>query len=1130
MTRHLRIEDLAGIAKPEQPALSPDGSRIVYVLRTIDMDADRNEYNLWLVPTAGGAARQLTRGGDDRAPIWSPDGTHLAFLRAGGGPAQLWRLPADGGEAEQLTRLPLGAGAPAWSPDGTRIAFTAPVDLAAGPRGPAAPGAALVTDRLDYQADGAGLLGTTRRHLHVLDLATGDCRQITDGPWHASAPAWSPDGTSLAFTAETGPRADLTARSAAHVVDVRAAHAVPVRVGPANGAAISASWTADGSALLVVGHPGDPVGHARLLHVPLSGDPDAGVTDLAAALDRNVMPGGPGYPGALPQLADDGRTVLFCVRDRGCTHVYAADLTASPQERPRLVLGGAGRDVSGLSVRGATAALVLATPTSFGEVVTLDLSSGAETVCTAHGAPLSEVELFPRVEREFTISDGTVVQAWLMSDPAAGDGAPRPLLLDVHGGPHNAWNGAADMVHLYHQHLVARGWAVLLVNPRGSDGYGERFFDAVRGAWGLADAADFMEPVDALVAEGIADPRRLAVAGYSYGGYMTCYLTAQHDRFAAAVAGGVVSDVTSMAGSSEDGHFLATYELDGPPWAQRDRYAAMSPLTRVDRVRTPTLILHGTDDLLCPVGQASQWHTALRERGVPTQLVLYPGGSHLFILDGPPSHLLDYNRRAAEWLQRHAGDPAGPRRAPIDGAHWQRRLDALAARHKVPGATLGILRLRPGADDSLHDERVDAAGGVLNVDTGVPATADSVFQIGSMSKVWTATLVMQLVDEGRLDLDEPLLTVLPELRLADPEATKAVTMRHLLTHTSGIDGDVFTDTGRGDDCLEKYVAGLADVAQNHPLGATWSYCNSGFSLMGRVVEKLTGVTWDEAMRERIFGPLGLGHTGTLPEEALLHRAAAGHVTHGGGAPERAPVWSLPRSLGPAGLINSTVADVLAFARAHLCGGRTADGGSLLSEAGTAEMAERQAELPDPYTLGDSWGLGWIRFTWGGQLVLGHDGNTIGQLAFLRLLPAQGIAVTLLTNGGNARDLYEDLFREIFAELAGIDIPRPPAPPQHPPTVDVGRHTGVYERAGMRIDVLERDGEGVLRTTATGPLAELVPDPVEEHTMTPLDASGDLFVIRMADSQSWLPVVFYTLPGGERYVHLGVRATPKTVTS
>jgi CubicO group peptidase (beta-lactamase class C family) len=349
-------------------------------------------------------------------------------------------------------------------------------------------------------------------------------------------------------------------------------------------------------------------------------------------------------------------------------------------------------------------------------------------------------------------------------------------------------------------------------------------------------------------------------------------------------------------------------------------------------------------------------------------------------------------------------------------------------------------------------------------------------------------------------------------------------MRHLLNHTSGIDGDVFTDTGRGDDCVEKYVAGLAGVAQNHPLGATWSYCNSGFVLAGRVIEKLTGGTWDAAVRDRLAGPLGLAHAVTLPEEALLYRAAVGHVTEGTEEPALAPVWMLPRSAGPAGLICAAPADALGFARLHLTGGLAPDGTRLLSEASAAAMTELQAELPDQYTLGDSWGLGWIRFGWQGHRLVGHDGNTIGQSAFLRLLPEQGLAVTLLTNGGGARDLYQDLFREIFAELAGVDMPRPLAPPPEPVTADAARHAGVYERAGARLEVLIRDGRPVLRTTVTGPLAALTAEPTSEYAMVAVDQ--DLFVVREPQSRCWSPVTFYRLPAGDQYLHYGVRATPR----
>jgi dipeptidyl aminopeptidase/acylaminoacyl peptidase/CubicO group peptidase (beta-lactamase class C family) len=1098
MTRRQRIEDLAAFAVPEQPAVSPDGSRIAYVLRSSDLETDRVVRAIWQVGTRDGEPRRLTRGPSDTAPAWSPDGGRIAFLRAEDGPAQLWLLPADGGEAEQLTTLPLGAGAPMWSPDGARIAFAARVDL----RGPgAAEDAPTAVDRLDYRADGVGLFRTRRIHLHVLDPETCECRQVTDGNWDAGVPSWSPDSTRLAFSAAIGPDADLGDSAPVHVLDVTDPAARPVVAGLAGGLGRTVGWTPDGANLLVIGTAGAPGGHNGLLRVPLGGGEPA---DLAAPLDRNVLAGGPALPGATPQFAADGRTVLFSVRDRGCAHLYAVDVGGGT---PRPVLDGAGRFVAGLSVAGDSAATVLHTPTSLGEILVLDLATGAETVRTSHGDP--DVEVYVRAEREFTISDGTVVQGWLLRDPATT--GPGPLLLDIHGGPHNATNGAADDWHLYQQELVARGWTVLTLNPRRSDGYGAAFFTAGYGAWGEADANDLLEPIDRLVADGIADPARLAVTGYSYGGFMTCYLTSRHDRFAAAVGGGVVTDLTSMAGTSDLGHFLSEYETGGRPWEHPDRYAAQSPLARVDRVRTPTLLLHGEADLRCAVGQAQQWHTALRERGVPTELVLYPGGSHLFPLDGRPSHRIDLNRRVVDWLRQHVTGAGRPR---LDAGHWQRRLAVLAERHGVPGAALGILRL--GEPD---DELISAAYGLLNVDTGVEATADSVFQIGSMTKVWTTTIAMQLADEGLLDLDAPIADVLPELELADDEVTKRVTMRHLLTHTSGIDGDVFTDTGRGDDCLEAYVAGLRDVGQNHPLGLTWSYCNSGFSLAGRVIERLTGGTWDDAVRQRLVRPLGLTRTVTLPEEALLHRAAVGHLSTG-----RTPVWGLPRAIGPAGLISSTVADVLAFARLHLTGGHGPDGRRLVSEAGVAAMTEKQADLPDRHTLGDSWGLGWVRMGWDGHRLVGHDGNTIGQSAFLRLLGEQGLAVTLLTNGGHTRDLYEELFAEIFAEVAGVAMAAPLAPPVEPAEVDVRPWLGRYERAGGMIEVFEGAGGPTLRATVTGLLAALTPEPIKEYTLVPVEQ--DLFVVRDPEVRTWSPVTFFALPTGERYVHYGVRAHPK----
>lgn len=1104
MSRRVQIDDLHDFRLPEQPALAPDGNRVAYVLRTVDRDHDRDERCLWTLSLDDAIPRRLTRGRSDTSPVWSPDGDRIAFLRRTDDVDQVWVLPLAGGEAERLTDLPLGAGAPVWSPDGTRLAFSAPVDAgrSAGATDDRAGSGPVVSESVLFKMDGAGFLGGVRQHLHVVEVASGRVQQVTRGDWMVEEPVWSPNGTELAFAAARDLDTERGFWAPAYVVSALGERAIPRLVGPEQASLGVVGWGADGASLLAVGRADTELGHAHLLRLSCT---DATVTNLCPDLDRNLMPGGPGYPGARPQVIADG-TIVFCVRDQGCTHLYAVPVDGGES---RCVVGGA-QQVSGLAVAGSTAVAVLSTPTTYGEIVSVDLAGGAITPRTEFQP--EHLDLFVPEERSFTTSDGTVVQGWLVRDPKVS--GPRPLLLDVHGGPHNAWNGVADPAHLYHQVLASRGWVVLLLNPRGSDGYGEEFFTAAIGGWGRDDVDDFLEPVDALVAEGAADPDRLAVTGYSYGGYVTCYLTSRDDRFAAAVAGGAVTDLTSMSGTSDAGHHLQQ-EFGGTPWSLPADFAEMSPLARVADVRTPTLLVHGADDLRCPLGQAEQWFTALRELEVPTRLVTYPGASHLFILAGTPSHRADWNRRVVDWVEEYAVGAGKPRRVALDRAHWQQRLAELASVHDVPGATLGILR--------LGDERVLAHHGVLSTATGVDVTDDTLFQIGSITKVWTATMVMQLVDEGRLDLDAPLVEVLPELRVADTEVSRQVTMRHLLTHTSGIDGDVFTDTGRGDDCLAGYVAALSEVAQNHPLGATFSYCNSGFILAGGVIEKITGQTWDTALRERLITPLGLTHTVTLPEEALMFRAAVGHVRAGENAPQPAPVWTLPRSAGPAGLITATASDVLDFAALHLNEGKAPDGTQLLGAEAARQMTEHEVDIPDPYILGDSLGLGWIRFGWGSDRLIGHDGNTIGQSAFLRILPELGLAVTLLTNGGNARDLYAELFAEIFSQLGAVDLPAPFAPPAEPPRVDGSAYVGVYERASARIEVFESDDGLRARDTVTGPLAELMPNPVQEYDLVPV--SDTVFAYR-PEGMSWVSAVFYQLPSGETYLHTGVRGTPK----
>lgn len=453
----------------------------------------------------------------------------------------------------------------------------------------------------------------------------------------------------------------------------------------------------------------------------------------------------------------------------------------------------------------------------------------------------------------------------------------------------------------------------------------------------------------------------------------------------------------------------------------------------------------------------------------------------------------------------------------LDTAHWRHRLEELIATYQVPGAALGILR-----DGAI----TEVSAGVLSKNTLVPATPDALWQIGSISKVWTATVILQLRDEGRLELDQPVTDLLPDFHPADPDAAATVTVRRLLNHTSGIDGDVFTDTGRGDDCVSVYLSQVGDIAQNHPVGATWSYCNSGYVVLGALIERLTGQTWDQAIQERICQRLGLTHTTTLPEDTLRFRSAVGHVGKPGEDPQPTPVMLLPRALGPAGLINARVHDQLAFVRAHLAA--VGDEGSpLLTAESAALMREHAADVPDPYTLGaESWGLGWIRFDWDGRHLIGHDGSTLGQNAFLRVLPEEGVAVTLFTNGGRTRELFQEVFTEVFTALAGVAPPPAFAPPENPPELDITPWLGTYERASVRSEVrLDDDGRPVMVETPTGVIAELVDDDVQELSLVAV-AEG-LYAAYVDAVDTYLPVTFYQLEDGTRYLHHGVRANPMT---
>ena len=363
------------------------------------------------------------------------------------------------------------------------------------------------------------------------------------------------------------------------------------------------------------------------------------------------------------------------------------------------------------------------------------------------------------------------------------------------------------------------------------------------------------------------------------------------------------------------------------------------------------------------------------------------------------------------------------------------------ARLEVPGLSIGV----------LHEGRAYAGGfGVTNVDHPSPVEAETLFQIGSTSKTFTATALMQLVEEGRASLEAPVRDYLPGFRLQSEDDAARLTLRHLVSHHGGFVGDYFKDTGRGDDALAKIVAKMVNSPQLVPAGTTFSYSNAGFYLLGHVVATLRGLTFETIIRERIFGPLGMEHSTYFPEEAITHSVAAGHIRTVDG-PRVARPWNTPRSIAPGGGVISTAVDQLKYAAMHLAGGSTPAGESLLKPETVRFM---QTPLARAGSMCDFIGVSWMLDGDGPNRIVKHGGATNGHLSSFELLPERGFAVTVLTNcdsGREARNTVADACKRHF--LGWSPHERVPMSPQPP----LGEYAGVYQAVLARLEVTERDG-------------------------------------------------------------------------
>ena len=639
--RSIRVDDIFNIREVSDPQRSPDGRWVAYTVRTAVKETDKNNTDVWMVSWDGAQQIQLTFTPDSESqPRWSPDNKYLAFVssrqEAKGG--QVWLLNRAGGEAVKVTDVKGGVSDYAWAPDSTRLVLVVkdpdPADKDADEKADEKKTPKpIVIDRYRFKADGDGFLRGERSHLYLFDLASKKAEILTPGNFEEGSPAWSPDGTRIAFIRTHGegdvdkmPNRDL------FVIDARAG-AQPRRLTTTTAEELGApAWSPDGRQIAY--RLGDEIRNyaydqAQLMVIPAAGGEPR---PLTRELDRPV---------SSARWSADGTRLFFTVVDDRAEHV--GSVAASGGAVQRLVEGR--RVVTDLSPGpdGHFAALA-STATELPEVHAIE--GGKLRRLTRQNEWLAGVALGTTEDFTSTSRDGTVVNS-LVVKPAGFDPSRKyPLLLRIHGGP----NGQDEHSFQYEREVfAANGYVVLAVNYRGSNGRGNAFQKAIFADWGGKEIVDLLGAMDAIQKMPWVDSERLGIGGWSYGGISTNYTIAQDTRFKAAISGAGSSNQLAIYGSDQ---YITQYDNElGPPWKNPDLWIKVSyPFFKADRIKTPTLFLVGQDDFNVPLAGSEQMYQALRSLGIDTQLVIYPKQFHGITI---PSYRIDRMQRYLDWYAKY---------------------------------------------------------------------------------------------------------------------------------------------------------------------------------------------------------------------------------------------------------------------------------------------------------------------------------------------------------------------------------------------------------------------------------------------------------------------------------------------
>lgn len=686
-----RPEDLYDLRVPTQVDLSPDGRFVAFCVKSVAPGKDGYRSSVWIVPADGSsAARQLTVGSKtDTTPRWSPDGRTLAFLsdrggvlQAGGGGAkpskaeapkeggtQVWLLPfADGGEARQLTDLPKDVSGIAWSLDGRRLCVVSGATSTEPekepdrrPEDPPPPDTRLI-DTLAYQFNGTGFVHDKFQHLWLVDASTGDADLLTTGDHHDKDPRWSPDGNRIAFVSDRHRDADLGWRTDIHLVEVATKRVSQLSPGRGRQAWGAPAWSPDGRWVAAIGYRDWKRGELSQASVWRFRVRDGHAEDViagsdleaAAAMNSDLFGGGE----ASLHWMRDGRGLVFAAPTEGSLELWRVEVDGGRIERLTRDRHYLGRVSTAPMPRGgARFAAVRTSGTDAPDVVIGDIPAGRlptsdrvelRRVSALMAQAWSDVRLVKPVERWHEV-DARRIQGWFLQAPQGTKRNPAPVVLQIHGGPGSLYGWSLIWEW---QLLVASGISVYACNPRGSQGYGRAFLTANVADWGDGPMRDCMAGLDALVADGLADPDRMGVTGGSYGGYLTSWIVGHTDRFKAAVTCRSVNDMVSQMLSGDiGGPTFGLYEYGVHPWEDWDLYRRHSPLTYATSVTTPLLIQHSEQDLRCTITQAEELFAVLRSLKRVVRLMRVPDESHELTRSGTPFRRVDNLRLIEEWFR-----------------------------------------------------------------------------------------------------------------------------------------------------------------------------------------------------------------------------------------------------------------------------------------------------------------------------------------------------------------------------------------------------------------------------------------------------------------------------------------------